>query len=69
MGHDVVEAVGTDAAVPEAAQVRRDDFEAGLGEWSDDAPEDALRLRPAVHAHERHPAGPLVDEGLREAAG
>ena len=49
----VVEPVGRDVAVTEAAQVGHDDLEARLGERLDDPPPDALRLRPAVHEHER----------------
>src|SRR4051794_31114957 len=67
VGGDVVEAVGSDVAVAEAAQVRYDHVEAGGRQRLDHAPEDPLRLRPAVHAHERHAAGALPHVGLAEA--
>ena len=48
-GH-VVEAVGADVAVAEAAQVGDDHLEAGGGERLDHPPVDALGLGPAVDA-------------------
>ena len=68
MRRDVVEPVGPDVAVAEAAEVGDDHLEAGRGERLDHLPEDALGLGPAVHAHERHAAEPLAHEGLAEAA-
>ena len=66
---NVVEAVGPDVGVAEAAQVRCDDLEARSRQWLDDAPPDALRLRPAVYEHERARAtGVLVHVRLVEAA-
>src|SRR4029077_1253746 len=66
-GH-VVEAVGTDVAVAETAQVRYDDVEAGRRQWLDHPPEDPLRLGPAVDADERPPARSLAHVRLPEPA-
>jgi hypothetical protein len=68
VGGHVVEAVGTDIAVAEAPQVGHHHVEAGGRQRCDDAPEDPLRLGPAVHADERHTADALTHVGLPEAA-
>ena len=68
VGGDVVEAVGTDVAVAEAAQVGHDDVEAGRRQWLDHPPEDPLRLGPAVDADERHAARALAHVRLPEPA-
>ena len=52
-GGDVVEVVGREVAVAEAAEVGHDDLEAGGGERFDVAPPDALGLGLAVDEQQR----------------
>ena len=56
----VVEAVGRQVGIAEAAQIGDDHLEAGGGEGLDVALPDALRLRPAVHQEQRHAAAALA---------
>ena len=65
-GH-VVEAVGREVGVAVAAQVGRDDLEAGVGQRLDVAPPDALGLRVPVNEHDRRAAHALVHVGERHA--
>ena len=67
VGGHVVEAVGPDLAVAEAAEVRDDDLEAGRGQRLDHAPPDPLGLRPPVDEEERHAARAFAHERLLEA--
>ena len=62
---DVVEAVGGEVGVAEAAEVGGDHLEARGGERRDVAPPDALRLGVAVHEQERHAADALAHERER----
>ena len=63
---DVVEAVGAELAVAEAAQVGHDHLEPGGGQRLDHLPEHPLGLRPAVHAQQRHAAHALAHVRLGE---
>ena len=56
----VVEAVGRQVGIAEAAQIGDDHLEAAGGERLDVALPDALRLRPAVHQEQRHAAAALA---------
>jgi hypothetical protein len=72
VGGDVAERVvgRTDVAVAEAPQVGHDHLEAGVEQRLEDPGEDALRLRPAVHEHDRTAtADPRVPVRLGEPAG
>ena len=64
----VVEPVGREVGVAEAAQVGDDHLEAGGGERGDVALPDALRLRPAVHQEQRDAAAALAPVGEVEQA-
>ncbi len=64
---EVVEAIGRQPGVAEAAQVGGDHLEAGFGQGADVAPPDPLRLRPAVDEQQRVAADPGAHEGDLEA--
>ena len=53
VGGDVVEAVGGEAGIAEAAQVGDDHLEARRGQGRDVAPPDPLGLGPAVDQQQR----------------
>ena len=67
VGGEVVEAVGREARLAEAAQVGNDHLEAGGGEWLDVPPPDPLRLRPAVDEEQGVAAFPGADVGELDA--
>src|SRR5262249_19496683 len=64
----IVEAVGCEVRVAEAAQIGNDHLEAGGSERLDVASPDALRLRPAGHQEQRHAAAALAPVGELEKA-
>ena len=65
----VVEAVGREVRVAEAAEVWDDHLEPGFCQWRDVAPPDAFGLRIAMQEKDGESAGALPDVGEVEAIG